>query len=182
MQDIQKSQQEALQSYLSKSESMIDAHAFSKELSGEKAIQYIYLLTSSRFLTFEQRLKSGSTTVESTFLDTLGSVEIEHVESEEPDMTTIVIGGVLLVVGVLSFGMLGQADGTVTALLLLIGIGAAAIGIFLLAGAFNTEDGTVTVTMRTIEGETVEHFSLSEDHLEFAESISKTAANSHSSR
>ncbi|WP_255168495.1 hypothetical protein [Natrononativus amylolyticus] len=166
--------QETIRAHIADGETAIDACTTEQET---------YLVTARRLLVLTHSDRGNeTTTVESTFFDAIGGIEIHHRRSSGPDELSLVFGILALIVGLLSLALLGRVDGGEAAIIVLFGLGGAVIGILAILDAYDTDEGSVSVDLLTTEGDSVRNFTLHEDYLEFAETISKTAADTHPSR
>ncbi|MFC7233467.1 hypothetical protein ACFQMM_22730 [Saliphagus sp. GCM10025308] len=168
-------EKDILEKHISKGETAIDVHT--RTVGPNQVSMETYLVTDGRLVTLDSRGKSG--TVDSTFFDSLGGLTIDHKPSKGPDQQAIVVGILLVILGMISFGALGVADGSSEAILVIAGLAAAVVGVLMLLDAYKTEDGTVTVSLQTREGQTATSFTLKDDYLEFAWSVSKAVSDRH---
>ncbi|WP_255193973.1 hypothetical protein [Natronobeatus ordinarius] len=181
MPSLPKSHKEEIAPYIADGEQVIDAYSIVDELEYERATETTHLVTDRRFLVFDKETNNGRISLESTYLDSVGRVEITQTPSQEPDETTLMVAGLMMVLGVLSFGLIGLTESELGTIILLVGgLSIAAIGLVIFVDAFNTEDGSVSITLQTATGELVESVTFEEEALEFANSVSRAAANAHS--
>ncbi len=180
MPSLPKSHKELIEPYIAKNEKAIDGHSIVDESESEKIGEKTYLLTEKRFLILDKKEKSENVLVNSIFLDSLGGVKVTQIPDQGPDENSLIAGGLLALVGVISLGLLGSFDnGTVTQILALAGVVTLIIGAVGLYEAFQTPDGRVSITLQTPEGESVLSVTFGEEALEFAEAVSKQAAEVH---
>lgn len=166
---LSQAQQKTLESYLADGETAITA--CSRE-------SVTYLLTDRRLFTYHEK-NNGTTTAKSQFLDGLGGVNIRKKEGRDLNTDSLAAGLIALFTGLVSLALQGQMSEGIAALFIVIGVAGLFGGIIALIHAFDTEEGQISVQLRTQEGEIAKSLQLHETSLEFAEAISKAASNAH---
>ncbi len=166
---LSQAQQETLASYLADGETAITA-------STRGAVTH--LLTDRRFVTYRED-DDRTTTISSQFLDGLGGVRIRKEEGDDLDTDSLAVGLIALFTGLASVVLQGQMPDMLSGLFLLIGVGGIVGSLIAFLLAFDTDEGHISVQLRSPEGEIVESVRLHETSMEFAEAISKAASNTH---
>lgn len=165
---LSQAQQQRLASYVADGETAITACTRGR---------VTYLLTDRRFFTYDEY--DGTTTVKSHFLDELGGVNIKKEEGEDFDTDSLAVGVIALFTGLVSLVLQGQMPSGLSLLFLFVGLAGIVGGIIACIYAFDTEDGEISVQLRSPEREVVKSFKLNKDSMDFAKSVSKAASNSH---
>ncbi len=180
MPSLPKSHKELIEPYIAKNEKAIDGHSIVDESESKKIGEKTYLLTEKRFLILDKKEKSENVLVNSIFLDSLGGVKVTQIPDQGPDENSLIVGGLLALVGIISFGLLGPIDHSIIIqFLALTGVATLIIGAVMFYEAFQTPDGRVSITLQTPEGKSVMSVTFGEEALEFAEAVSKQAAEVH---
>lgn len=107
--------------------------------------------------------------------DRVIGTNVDHKGSRDFDKDGLLLGGGLSVAGIL--GIVWAVDGE--SLIITVGAALAAlIGIAVLVDAFNTDDGGITVTVKTTEGDDKQVI-LAEGDAKIARSISESVGSAH---
>ncbi|SIS14718.1 hypothetical protein [Natronorubrum thiooxidans] len=166
---LSQAKQKTLSSYLADGETAITACTRGS---------VTYLLTDRRFFTYNEE-DNGTITVTSQFLDGLGGVNIQKKEGNDLNTDSLAVGLIALFTGLVSLALQAQMPEGIAAVFIMIGAAGLISGIIALIYAFDTEEGQISVQLRTQEGEVAKSLQLHETSLEFAEAISKAASNAH---
>ncbi|ELY87644.1 hypothetical protein C483_17133 [Natrialba hulunbeirensis JCM 10989] len=161
-----------LKPFIDEGETTIDGYSTSHEIG---------VLTDRQLLSLEVRGRENSTTVvDTTYLDQLGGVSIEHNTTPDFHQDKLLSAIVSLVLALISLALFGaiDAEGPAT-VLLLVGLGVGVLSLVLFAEAFNTPEDTVHIQLQTDTGETAWQARLDEEYLEFAETLSRTVSSTH---
>lgn len=113
--------------------------------------------------------------------DEVAGVRVTEIGEEPVDVTQILVGTGIGVVGVFIAlvlnDSLGELGGFIAAV---VGLTGFAIAIWMTYEAFQTSDGHVRVSLTSIEGDTIETVTLAEDEADVATSISEAVGKAHS--
>ncbi|OVE84314.1 hypothetical protein [Natronolimnobius baerhuensis] len=160
-----------IQPFIEDDETSIDAYSSDVETG---------ILTDRRLIRFKTLGRNeDKTQVTSTYFNQVCETRVEHKTTPDFDQDSLIYGVIALFIALVSIALTGQFEGDASAVLILVGIGVGVMGIILLLEAYNTPAGSVTVHLKTADGEVAVSVILPEDHLEFAQTLSKTVSNAH---
>lgn len=169
---VTRQQFERLEPFIADDETTIDGYSTATEIG---------LLTDRQLITLQTADGDGQqTTVNATYLDHVGGVQLTQSSSPEfyEDKLGYGIGALVIALVSLVLGVLIDGDG-LTAILLIVGIGVGVLGIVLILEAYDTPEDSVAITLQTAEGDVAWQKRLPEDYSEFVEALSRTVSTAH---